>query len=146
VEILFKNKRVASHPRIHRQGGFNTLHEHMPKSHQKYLEWTPSRIIHWAEQQGGPMTRKLVAAILDSRPHPEQGFRSCLGIMRIGKHYPQDRLEAACARALTIKAYSYKSVESILKNGLDQLPLPFKENEIPQTHTHPNVRGKHYYH
>lgn len=145
VEILFKNKRVASHPRIHRQGGFITVHEHMPKSHQKYLEWTPSRIIHWAEQEGGPMTRKLISAILDSRPHPEQGFRSCLGIMRIGKHYPQDRLEAACARALAIKAYSYKSVESILKNGLDQLPLPFKtEDEQPQTH--PNIRGKDYYH
>jgi len=146
VEILFKNKRVASHPRIHRQGGFNTVHEHMPKSHQKYLEWSPSRIIHWAEQEGGPMTQKLITAILDSRPHPEQGFRSCLGIMRIGKHYPQDRLEAACARALTINAYSYKSVESILKNGLDQLPLPFKEDERPQTPTHPNIRGKHYYH
>lgn len=146
VEILFKNKRVASHPRIHRQGGFTTLHEHMPKSHQKYLEWTPSRIIQWAEQQGGPMTKKLITAVLDSRPHPEQGFRSCLGIMRIGKHYSPDRLEAACARALTIKAYSYKSVESILKNGLDQLPLPFEAKEHHQPQTHPNIRGKHYYH
>ena len=146
VEILFKNKRVASHPRIHRPGGFTTSHEHMPKSHQKYLEWTPSRIIQWAEQQGGPMTKKLITAILDSRPHPEQGFRSCLGIMRIGKHYSSDRLEAACARALSIKAYSYKSVESILKNGLDQLPLPFKADEHPQPQTHPNIRGKNYYH
>jgi len=146
VEILFKNKRVASHPRIHPPGGFTTLHEHMPKSHQKYLEWTPSRIIQWAEQQGGPMTKKLITAILDSRPHPEQGFRSCLGIMRIGKHYSSDRIEAACARALSIKAYSYKSVESILKNGLDQLPLPFKADEHPQPQTHPNIRGKNYYH
>jgi len=147
VEILFKNKRVASHPKIHRQGGFITVHEHMPKSHQKYLEWTPSRIIHWAEQEGGPMTRKLITAILDSRPHPEQGFRSCLGIMRIGKRYSPERLEAACSRALTIKAYSYKSVESILKNGLDQLPLPFTaQDEHLPPHTHPNIRGNDYYH
>lgn len=146
VEIFFKNKRVASHPRIHRQGAFTTLHEHMPKSHQKYIEWTPSRIIQWAEREGGPMTKKLITAILDSRPHPEQGFRSCLGIMRIGKLYPPERLEAACSRALTIKAYSYKSVESILKNGLDQLPLPFQAEDPPQPHTHPNIRGNDYYH
>jgi len=145
VEVFFKNKRVASHPRSYRQGGFTTLSQHMPKSHQRYLEWSPSRIIRWAEQYG-PMTQKLVTAILDSRPHPEQGFRSCLGIMRLGKRYPHDRLEAACARALAIKAYSYKNVESILKNGLDQQPLPLNQDDQTQPLTHHNVRGKDYYH
>jgi transposase len=145
VEVLFKNKRVASHQRSYRQGGFTTLPQHMPKAHQRYLEWTPSRLIRWAEQHG-PMTQKLVTAILDGRPHPEQGFRSCLGIMRLGKRYPHDRLEAACARALAIKAYSYKNVESILKNGLDQQPLPFSQDEQPPLLTHQNVRGKDYYH
>jgi len=145
VEVLFKNKRVASHQRSYRQGGFTTLPQHMPKAHQRYLEWTPSRIIRWAEQHG-PMTQKLVSAILDSRPHPEQGFRSCLGIMRLGKRYPHDRLEAACARALAIKAYSYKNVESILKNGLDQQSLPLNQDDKTQPLIHPNVRGKNYYH
>jgi transposase len=145
VEVLFKGKRVASHPRSYRQGGFTTLPQHMPKAHQRYLEWSPSRIIRWAEEHG-PMTQKLVSAILDSRPHPEQGFRSCLGIMRLGKRYPHDRLEAACARALAIKAYSYKNVESILKNGLDQQSLPFDQDDKSQPLTHQNLRGKDYYH
>jgi len=144
VEVLFKNKRVASHPRSYRPGGFTTLAQHMPKSHQRYLQWSPSRIIRWA-QQHGPMTQKLVTAILDSRPHPEQGFRSCLGIMRLGKRYPHHRLEAACARALAIKAYSYKNVESILKNGLDQQSLPFNQDNQTPPLTHHNVRGKDYY-
>ncbi|GAI57820.1 unnamed protein product, partial [marine sediment metagenome] len=78
VEVLFKNRRVASHLRSYKEGGFTTLPEHMPKSHQKYLEWTPSRIIKWAGENG-PKTQKLVTHILDNRPHPEQGFRSCLG-------------------------------------------------------------------
>ena len=98
VEVLFKNQRVASHKRSYRQGGFTTLKEHMPKSHQRYLEWTPSRIIKWAGKNR-PKTQKLVTNILDSRPHPEQGFRSCLGIISLGKHYSPERLENACSRA-----------------------------------------------
>jgi transposase len=145
VEILFKNKRVASHQRNYHQGGFTTLHPHMPKSHQRYLEWTPSRIVRWAEQNG-PKTKQLITSILDSRTHPEQGFRSCLGIMRLGKRYSADRLEAACARALLIKAYSFKSVESILKKSLDQQPLLFGQDETDPIAPHSNVRGKDYYH
>ena len=119
MEVLFKNRRVASHPRSYRKGGFTTLKEHMPKAHQKYLEWTPSRIIRWANQIG-PNTEKLVTHILENKPHPQQGFRSCLGIIRLGKVYSQERLEAACAYALSIRGFFYKSVESILKNGIDQ--------------------------
>jgi transposase len=145
VEVLFKNKRVASHPRNYRQDAFTTSHQHMPKSHQRYLQWTPSRIIRWAEQHG-PKTRKLITCILDSRPHPEQGFRSCLGIMRLSKTYSSDRLEAACSRALQISAYSFKSVESILKKNLDQQPLLFDQEQSDQSTPHSNVRGKTYYH
>jgi len=147
VEIFFKNSRVASHPRGLNPGGFTTLTEHMPRRHQKYLDWTPSRIIQWAATNG-PGTQSLVSAILDSRPHPEQGFRSCLGIMRLTKHYPPHRVEAACKRALGIKALSYRSVESILKKGLDQqLPLiPEPEPDPPPSPSHPNVRGPAYYH
>jgi len=117
----------------------------MPKSHQRYLEWTPSRIVRWAEQNG-PKTNQLITSILDSRTHPEQGFRSCLGIMRLAKRYSSDRLEAACSRALLIKAFSFKSVESILKKNLDQQPLLFEQDETDQSTPHSNVRGKNYYH
>ena len=144
VEVLFKNRRVASHLRSYQEGGFTTLPEHMPKSHQKYLDWTPSRIIKWAGENG-PKTQRLVTHILDSRPHPEQGFRSCLGIMRLAKRYCPERLEVACARAILIKAYSYKSVNSILKNGLDQQPLLFDQTETTAPVTHGNIRGKYYY-
>jgi transposase len=145
VEILFKNRRVASHCRSFKRGEYITLKEHMPKSHQKYLDWTPSRIIKWAAQNG-PKTERLVSAILDSRPHPEQGFRSCLGIMRLGKQYGAERLEAASDRAFTIKAFSFKRVESILKNGLDQQELFPEESNPDVPSSHRNVRGKGYYH
>jgi len=145
VEILFKGRRVASHRRSYHKGGFTTLREHMPKAHQQYLDWTPSRLLRWAAQTG-PSTEKLVAAIFDHRPHPEQGYRSCMGILRLGKTYSADRLENACARALQIKAYSYKQVESILKKGLDRQPLATTASQpsLPLLE-HANLRGKQYY-
>ncbi len=142
VEILFKGTRVASHPRSFIHGRHTTDPAHMPESHKRYLEWTPSRIVRWAEKTG-PSTAELVGQIMERRPHPEQGFRSCLGIMRLGRHYGNERLEAACARALILKAYSYKSVESILKMKLDGKELP-----LPRTHhpvVHENIRGTTYY-
>ena len=147
VEVLFKNRRVASHARSYRRGGYTTLKEHMPKAHQKYLEWTPSRIIRWAAQTG-PHTEKLATQILENKPHPQQGFRSCLGIIRLGKQYPKERLEAACAYALSIHGFSYKSVQSILQNGLDQkypLSLKIRESTLSVPLQHPNIRGKQYY-
>jgi transposase len=143
IEVLFKNKRVASHVRSSKAGGFTTLPEHMPKSHQKYLEWTPSRIIRWAEKTG-PNTQQLVTQIMNTRSHPQQGFRACLGVMRLAKRYGDQRLENACARALAIRSYSYKSVNSILKKGLDKQPLPSTQRAA-QPIDHPNIRGKHYY-
>ena len=140
-----KNKRVASHQRSYRHGGFTTFTQHMPKSHQRYLEWTPSRILR-RRDQNGPHTKQLLSAILQSKTHPEQGFRSCLGIMRLSKRYSSDRLEAACSRALRISAYSFKSVESILKKNLDQQTLLFDQDETDQSTPHSNVRGKNYYH
>jgi transposase len=145
VEVLFKNRRVASHQRNYRPGAFTTLTEHMPKSHRKYLQWTPSRIIRWAGKNG-PNTQKLITRVLESRPHPEQGFRSALGIMRLAKRYSAERLEAACGRALVVRGYSYKSIESILKHGLDQRPLPADETgNGARPIVHPNIRGKQYY-
>jgi transposase len=143
VEVFHKGKRVASHIRSYQRGAYATVKEHMPKAHQKYLEWTPQRLIRWAAKNG-LSTARLIEAILVSRPHPQQGFRSCLGIMRLGKTYGEDRLEAACNRALVIGGQSYRSVEAILKNGLDRHPLPAS---VPQTQTlfHKNLRGPKYY-
>jgi len=144
VEVLFKNRRVAAHKRSYVPGGFTTIKEHMPKSHQRYLEWTPSRIIKWAGKNG-PNIQKLVTRILENRPHPEQGFRSALGIMRLSKHYTPERVEKASIRALAIGACSYKSVKSILKNGLDRQPLLFEHPEEAQPPAHRNIRGRQYY-
>ena len=145
VEIFYKGKRVASHARSRRRGKHTTLKEHMPKSHQAYLEWTPSRIVGWAEKTG-ENTAALVAAVMERRPHPEQGFRSCLGIMKLGKEFGGERLEAACKRALAVNAISYKSVKSILKTGLDRQPLPQERDRQTNLIDHPNIRGSDYYH
>jgi transposase len=115
----------------------------MPKSHQKYLEWTPSRIINWAAKNG-PHTAQVVMGVMNSRKHPEQGFRACMGIMRLGKRYSIERLENACARAVSIRSYSYKSVESILKKGLDKVPLQLDQAEGKSV-DHQNIRGNQYY-
>jgi transposase len=145
VEVLFKNRRVASHQRSYHRGGFTTLREHMPKAHQKYLDWTPSRIIRWAGKNG-PSTKRLVTKVMENKPHPEQGFRSCLGIIRLAKRYSPERLEKACVRALAINGYSYKSVQSILKNGLDQQSRLFEQVEDIYSERHDNIRGNYYYH
>ena len=145
VEILFKGRRVASHRRSARRGAHTTDPSHMPKAHQRYLEWTPSRILAWAARTG-PKTEALVACILESRRHPEQGFRSCLGILRLGKRYSPERLEAACARALECHALSYRSVESILKTGLDRQASATDAPSSAPALIHPNIRGKEYYH
>ena len=131
VELLHRGKRVASHIRSYVAGKHTTKTEHMPKSHQKHAEWTPSRIITWATETG-PRTAELAAVIMKERRHPEQ-YRSCLGILRLGKTYGTDRLEAACARAIVARARSYGHVESILKAGLDRVPLP-ELSETPPTH------------
>jgi transposase len=143
VEVLHKGKRVASHRRSPLKGRHTTVATHMPKAHRQYAEWTPQRLITWAASSG-VATSRVVETILASRPHPQQGFRSCLGIMRLGKRYGAERLEAACRRALKIGACSYKSLESILKQGLDNTPLP----TTPKAQTaldHDNIRGPKYY-
>lgn len=144
VEVFAKGRRVASHRRSYKRGGFTTDPAHMPDAHRRYAEWTPSRMIRWAETIG-PETALTVRAVLESRPHPEQGFRSCLGIIRLADRYDTERVEGACQRARRIGAPSYRSVKSILKNGLDQLPLPASapEPELPLFHDH--IRGPEYY-
>lgn len=145
VEILRDGERIASHVRSFQRGRHTTIDEHMPVAHRKHMEWSPSRIINWAATIG-PKTRALVEAILVDRPHPEMGYRSCLGILRLGKRYGDARLEGACARAAAAGARSYRHVDSILKHGLDRVPLTTEPAHPPSaTESHENVRGPDYY-
>ena len=144
IELFYKGKRVASHRRAVHKGRHTTTVAHMPKAHQQYAEWTPRRLIGWAEKTG-PATAQVVQSILEARPHPQHGFRACLGIMRLGKRYGDNRLEAACRRAITIGACSYKSINSMLHHDLDRQPLPVPtQAPLPMIH-HDNVRGPNYY-
>ena len=144
VELFRKGVRVASHRRSHRRGGHTTIREHMPRSHQRHLEWTPQRIINWAGSIGGS-TALLVKGIMERRPHPEQGYRSCLGVIRLGKVYGEERLDAACCRALSLHSFSYTSVKSILMKGLDRQGDVERPCASEVTPDHPNIRGSGYY-
>jgi transposase len=146
VELFHKGERVASHLRSSRPGAFVTAPAHMPKSHQKHLQWTPTRLVTWARTVG-PETAALVEAILADRPHPEQGYRSCLGLMRLARQYGAERTERACARALAARARSYRHVATILQHGLDRLTPPAPPaSPSPAPVDHEHVRGEQYYH
>jgi transposase len=142
VEIFHRGERVASHRRSHQPYRSTTVIEHRPKSHQQHLAWPPSRLLHWA-QAVGPATAQLFAAILESKPHPEMGYRSCLGILRLGQRYSSERLEAAAARALSTGACSYRSVKSMLERRLDRQPLQALAARPPLEHS--NLRGAAYF-
>jgi transposase len=144
VEIFHRGQRVAVHVRNAVRGRHTTDPAHMPLAHQRHLEWTPSRLITWARTIG-PQTAALVQAILADRPHPEQGYRSCLGLLRLSKRYGEDRLEAACARAVTVGARSYRHVDSMLKHGLDRLAVPEASPQLTLTPAHAHLRGPAYY-
>ncbi|MEH6672738.1 MAG: IS21 family transposase, partial [Halopseudomonas sp.] len=124
-----------------------TLTEHMPKAHQAHKDWSPQRFLNWAKDIG-PGTLEVVQSQLKDRPHPEHGYRACLGLLSLSRRYSRERLEQACARALSINSASYQSITSILKQGLDQFPLPLADDERDLTDlpAHTNVRGPHYYH
>jgi len=144
VEVFLRGQRVASHAKSHLRGHHTTVPEHMPKAHQAHLEWSPARLTRWA-QSIGPNTGALVEVILAARPHPEQGYRSCLGLLRLGKRYGEVRLEAAAARARVAGARSYRHVDSILKHGLDRAPAPEERPRDGAVVVHENLRGPHYY-
>lgn len=143
VEIFLNGKRVASHVRSNAAYRHTTISAHMPKSHQAHLEWSPSRLIHWAEGIGAA-TAELVHTILERKPHPEMGYRACLGILSLEKIYTRQRLEAASQRAVQLQAFSYQSVKSILKRSLDRQLLLDPET-VPPGPRHENLRGPLYY-
>jgi len=142
VEVYFRNRRVAVHQRLRGRGLHSTIPEHMPRSHREHAEWTSSRLIRWAER-AGPATGQLVEEIMRRRPHPEQGFRACLGVMRLGRRHGPERLEAACTRALALGSYSYQTVKNTLSSGMDRLQFD-QEPSVPTPH-HENIRGADYY-
>ena len=143
VEIFHRGLRVASHARSFVADHATTIAEHRPKAHQQYLEWTPSRLLSWADA-AGPNTAELFRQILATKPHPEMGYRSCLGLVRLGGKYTSERLEAAAARALHFRAYSLHSVQSILDHHLENQPLPVPETPPPPM-LHDNIRGAAYF-
>lgn len=145
VEVLAGTRRVASHPRSPRREHFATTPEHMPAAHRAHAEWSPGRLLNWAATIG-PATAELVKRLLLEKPHPEQGYRACLGLMRLARTYSHERLEAACTRALAVGAHRYRSVASILAKGLDQQPLTSPAQGELALPEHANVRGPTYYH
>ncbi len=143
VEVYHKNRRVASHIRTYQKGAYVTQDAHMPHEHRQYLEWTPERIKNWGGKIG-PYTKTMMQRIMEGRRHPEQGFRSCLGIIRLSRQYTPERLERACKRALAVDAGSYRSVKSILQTGLDNV-AHLDERRQTKPIEHPNIRGREYY-
>jgi transposase len=143
VEILHPSGRVASHVRSRGQGKVVTIDAHRPKSHQAHLEWPPSRMVQWAEKIG-PHTARLFERILADKPHPEMGYRGCLGIIRLAEQYSPIRMEAAAERALLTGACRYRSVASILKHSLDRQPLAAAAPAAPPA-SHDNIRGAEYF-
>ena len=146
VAIFHQGKQVAVHPRAYHAGGHSTDPEHMAAAHRKHGEWSPQRLLNWAEDIG-PHTQALVRHQLESRVHPEHGYRACLGLLSLARKYGRDRLEAACQRALHIGALRYRNVASILANNMDRVSLEASSPAQPSLPLdHENVRGSEYFH
>jgi len=144
VEIFHHGVRVALHVRSPLSHRHTTIPDHMPSAHRRYADWTPSRLRREAAQIGSA-TAALVELILKAKPHPEQGFRACLGILRLVRSYGTERVEAACQRGIDIGARTYGSIVSILRNNLDRANRPQPVPDAPSVQ-HGNIRGGGYYH
>jgi transposase len=140
LECFASNQRVAGHAFSAVRGGFTTTPEHMPASHRAHLQWTPAKLISWG-QRIGVSTAAVVTWQLEHRPHPEQGYRACLGLLALVRRYSAQRLEAACTRAMAIRAPNLRSVTNILKCGLDRQPSLFPATSSPAIE-HENVHGR----
>lgn len=144
VEAFAGSQRVAVHAYSAVRGAFTTDPEHMPASHRAHREWTPAKLIAWGERIGAACAA-LVRWQMEHRPHPEQGYRACLGLQRLARRFGPERLEAACARAISIRSPTFRSVDAILKSGMDRQPLPSKSTQTALP-LHENLRGPDYYH
>jgi transposase len=143
VEIFARGERVAAHARSYVPYKHTTCKDHMPPAHRQHADWSPSRILSWAGTIG-PNTVRFVQALIDSRAFPEQSYRAALGVLRLAKHYPKDRIEAAAQRAVRFRALSFRAFRGILAKGLDRLPLDNTRSSVV-TPDHGNIRGPHYY-
>lgn len=142
VEIYFQFQRIAIHKRSYKQHGHTTLHEHMPQGHQHYAErrgWTADYFLQRAALVG-TNTLQYIQHMLAGKQFTEQTYNGCLGVLRLGNHYGNDRLEAACSRALTGGLFNYRTIDNILKNNLDK-QSPTTQQELFQTPRHDNLRG-----
>jgi hypothetical protein len=147
LEVFFNNHRICSHPRLFgREGQYSTISEHMPADHQQYVQWNGARFISWAEKVG-PNTATVIKAILASHKIEQQGYRSCMGLLKMADRYSVTRVEAACARALSYTPNpSFKNVSTILKSGQDKLnPPPPQSPPAPDVDKHGFTRGADYY-
>jgi len=151
VEIYVKDKVIAYHKRSYEKNFVLTEVKHMPKKHRVIAEVNEQHLLDWSEKVG-PQTNSIISQLLSSEMHPEQTYQKCLGILRLGGRYGEERLEAACKRALHFGVNTYKGIEAVLKSGSDKLPLPLPleadeggKNQLPKPLHHDNIRGSHYY-
>lgn len=149
IAIFFKGKQIARHARSAKQGAFSTDANHMPNTHRQQQEWTPERLLNWAKELG-PNVVAVVQQMIVRKRHPEQAYRSALGLLNLSRQYDAQRLDRACQRALAIDGVTIKSIKSILKQGIDQLDSSLDEiapsTEEPTLDDHDNIRGATYYH
>ncbi|KAG0178629.1 hypothetical protein DFQ28_003719 [Apophysomyces sp. BC1034] len=146
VEIFHRGQRLAAHARSERRGHHTTIRSHRPVNHQvATTEWSAQRLIRWATDIG-PHTAAVIQHLLGSRQHPQQTYRRCLGVLNMAKRYGRDRLEAACCRAIELKASNYQFIASTLKNGLESVAVKPSAPQAELPLTHANVRGPSYYH
>ena len=145
IEVFHRGHRVAAHQRRYIGRRHGTDPDHMPSAHRRYAEWTPDRFRRWARAIG-PDTEGLIIAILANRPHPEQGFRTCLGVLRLFKEIAPARAETVSAHAVAIGALTYKSIASILTNKCDRQPAAAEAAAETTVIEHPNLRGPGYFH
>jgi len=143
MEVFRQSERIASHRRSYQKHGYTTVPEHMPPAHRAREEWTAERLIAWASKSG-PATAAAIEQLLTAREHPQQAFKACLGVLRLGQEHGGQRLEAACRHALTTQTVSYRRLKGLLSRPLEQLTLPEPEPPTPPLQ-HPNVRGARYY-
>ena len=142
VAIYYDNVRIIQHKRDYIPNGYTTLHTHMPPQHRFYAQWSPERFTKWAQSIGDDVA-EMIRIVLKKRKHPEQAFKTCMGILNLVKKYEPDRLNKACGRALEFGFYSYKRIKSILDNGLEE-ESTVESRELTVS-CHENIRGSEYY-